>query len=493
MVRFLSFLCLIAIMPLINSCDVAQFGDYRPLYFTNETELKTAHEYISSLGYKTISEYTTKIDILDFPENKKITINETNKLNNLDLRKNIFLKKLPNLFNIENKKLLYVENRFKAINLKKLKKELNINVEMHSLDYKTKINFISSIIFLIIAILLIFLDPANSIFTLIFLLISSLTFIISKEIIYFYPFTILFYLLFSIINNFNKKYNKIYLKEINFLTLITKIKHLLFFFIFTTLYFITIITFFTTNIDPTFIAFVATTTLCIFLIFSWIKTESNFKDTFLFPIEIKEKRKEEKKTLKLKIAIHLLLFTLSLMPFAYSSYMLNSYKNINYLYSKKLNYFDYLNPNNIYIMLGYNKDIPNIIGYLSHILYQNELKYNITAKYGKIPKNIKENYFEIKTDKIKINPKTVYKLDKSFIDEALNKELASLFLKNKTPILIYKEKKNNIDIDKKNNKILFLLSLPFFLLLFLFKAIRFTILLNINEKTYKKIYSRINS
>lgn len=185
MLRFLSLLCLIATMPLINSCDVAQFGDYKPLYFTNEADLKTANEYINSLGYKTISEYTTKIDILDFPENKKITINETNKLNNLDLRKNIFLKKLPNLFNIENKKLLYVENRFKTINFKNLKKELNINVDMHSADYKTKINFISSIIFLIIIILLIFLNPANSIFTLIFLLISSLTFIISKEIMYF--------------------------------------------------------------------------------------------------------------------------------------------------------------------------------------------------------------------------------------------------------------------------------------------------------------------
>nr|WP_267914905.1 hypothetical protein [Borreliella garinii] len=427
MVRFLSLLCLIATMPLINSCDVAQFGDYKPLYFTNEADLKTANEYINSLGYKTISEYTTKIDILDFPENKKITINETNKLNNLDLRKNIFLKKLPNLFNIENKKLLYVENRFKTINFKNLKKELNINA-----------------------------------------------------------FTVLSYLLFSIINNFNKNYNKIYLKEINFLTLITKIKHLLFFFTFTTLYFIAITAFFTTNIDPTFIAFVAIPALCIFLIFSWIKTESNFKDTFLFPIEIKERRKEEKKTLKFKIAIHLLLFTLSLMPFAYSSYILNSYKNINYLYSKKLNYFDYLNPNNIYIMLGYNKDMPNIVGYLSHILYQNELKYNITAKYGKIPKNIKENYFEVKNDKIEINPKTVYEVDKSFIDAALKKDLASLFLNNKNPILIYKENKNNINIDKKNYKMLFLFSLPFFVLLFLFKAIKFTILLNINEKTYKK-------
>ncbi|WKC80415.1 hypothetical protein [Borreliella tanukii] len=482
MVRFLSFLCLITTMPLINSCDIAQFGDYKPLYFTNEADLKIANEYINSLGYKTISEYTTKIDILDFPENKKITINETNKLNNLDLRKNIFLKKLPNLFNIENKKLLYVENRFKTINFKKLKKDLNVNVDMHSLDYKTKINFISSIIFLIIIILLIFLDPANSIFTLIFLLISSLTFIISKEIMYFYPFTVLSYLLFSIINNFNKNYNKIYLKEINFLTLITKIKRLLFLFIFTTIYFITIITFFTTNIDPTFIVFTAIPALCIFLIFSWIKTESNFKDTFLFPIEIKEK----KKALKSKIAIHLLLFTLSLIPFAYSNHMLNSYNNINYLYSKKLNYFDYLNPNNIYIMLGYNKDMPNIVGYLSHILYQNELKYNVTAKYGEITKNIKENYFEIKNNKIEINPKTVYEVDKSFIDEALKKDLASLFLKNKNPILIYKENKNNINIDKKNYKILFLFSLPFFVLLFLFKAIRFTILLNINEKTYRK-------
>ncbi len=257
-------------------------------------------------------------------------------------------------------------------------------------------------------------------------------------------------------------------------------------FIFTTLYFIIITTFFTTNIDPTFIAFVAMPALCIFLIFSWIKTESNFKDTFLFPIEIKEKKKDEKKALKSKITIHLLLFILSLMPFTYSSYMLNSYKNINYLYSKKLNHFDYLNPNNIYIMLGYNKDIPNIVGYVSHIIYQNELKYNITAKYGKIPKNIKENYFDIKNDKIEINPKTVYEVDKSFIDETLKKDLANLFLKNKNPILIYKENKNNINIDKKNSKMLFLFSLPLFVLLFLFKAIRFTILLNINEKTYKK-------
>ncbi len=130
--------------------------------------------------------------------------------------------------------------------------------------------------------------------------------------------------------------------------------------------------------------------------------------------------------------------------------------------------------------------MPNIVGYLSHILYQNELKYNITAKYGKIPKNIKENYFEVKNDKIEINPKTVYEVDKSFIDEALKKDLASLFLNNKNPILIYKENKNNINIDKKNYKMLFLFSLPFFVLLFLFKAIRFTILLNINEKTYKK-------
>ncbi|EEF84120.1 hypothetical protein QIA25_00960 [Borreliella spielmanii] len=486
MVRFLSFLCLITTIPLINSCNVAQFGDYNPLYFTNEADLKTANEYINSLGYKTISEYTTKIDILDFPENKKITINEINKLNNLDLRKNIFLKKLPNLFNVEDKKLLYVENRFKTINFKKLKKDLNINVDMHSLDYKTKINFISSIIFSIIIILLIFLDPKNSIFTLIFLLISSLTFVISKEIMYFYPFTVLSYLLYLIINNFNKNYNKIYLKEINFLTLITKIKHLLFLFIFATLYFVIIATFFTTNIDPTLIAFVAIPTLCIFLIFSWIKTESNFKDTFLFPIEIKERTKEEKKALKFKIVIHLLLFTFSLIPFAYSSYMLNSYKKINYLYSKKLNYFDYLNPNNIYIMLGYNKNIPNIVGYLSHIIYQNELKYNITAKYGKIPKDIKENYFEIKNDKIEINSKTVYEVNRSFIDETLKKDLSSLFLKNKNPILIYKENKNNINIDKKNYKMLFLFSLPFFVLLFLFKAIRFTILLNINEKTYKK-------
>ncbi|WP_424632230.1 hypothetical protein [Borreliella lusitaniae] len=486
MVRFLSFLCLITAMPLINSCDLAQFGDYKPLYFTNEADLKTANEYINSLGYKTISEHTTKIDILDFPENKKITINEAKRLNNLDLRKNIFLKNLPNLFNIEDKKILYVENRFKAIDFKKLKKDLNINADIHSLDYKTKINFISSIIFLIIIILLIFSDPSNSIFTLIFLLISSFAFIISKEIMYFYPFTVLSYLLFSIINNFNKNYNKIYLKEINFLTLIAKIKHLLLFFIFTTLYFITITTFFTTNIDPALIVFVAIPTLCIFLIFSWIKTESNFKDTFLFPIEIKEKKKVEKKALKYKIAIHLLLFTLSLIPFAYSSYILNSYKNINYLYSKKLNYFDYLNPNNTYIMLGYNKNMPNIVGYLSHILYQNELKYNSDAKYGKIPKNIKENYFEIKNDKIKINSKTIYEIDKSFIDENLKKDLASLFLKNKNPILIYKENKNNMNIDKKNYKMLFLFSLPFFILLFLFKAIRFTILLKINEKTYKK-------
>ncbi|AJA90622.1 membrane protein [Borreliella chilensis] len=486
MVRFLSFLCLTTTMLLINSCDMAQFGDYKPLYFKNEVDLKTANEYLNSLGYKTISEYTTKINILDFPENKSITIHEAKNLNNLDLRKNTFLKKLPNLFNIEHKKLLYVENKFKTINFKKLKKDLNINVEMHSLDYKTKINSVSSVTFLIITTLLIFLEPANSIFILIFLLISSFTFMISKEVIYFYPFTILSYLLFSIINNFNKNYSKIYLKDISFLTLIKKIKYLLYLFIFITIYFIAIITFFTTNIDPTFVAFVAIPTLCIFLIFSWIKTESNFKETFLFPIEIKEGKKEERKALKSKIAIHLMLFTLSLIPFIYSSYMLNSHTNTNYLYSKKLSYFDFLNPNNIYIMLGYNKNMPNIVGYLSHILYQNELKYNITAKYGKMPKDIKENYFEVKTDKIEINPKTVYRVNKSFIDETLKKDLASLFLKNKTPIIIYKENSNNINIDKANYKILFLFSLPFLVLLFLFKTIRFTILLNINEKTYKK-------
>ncbi len=54
MVRFLSFLCLITTMPLINSCDIAQFGDYNPLYFTTEADLKTANEYINSLGFKTL-------------------------------------------------------------------------------------------------------------------------------------------------------------------------------------------------------------------------------------------------------------------------------------------------------------------------------------------------------------------------------------------------------------------------------------------------------
>ncbi len=93
---------------------------------------------------------------------------------------------------------------------------------------------------------------------------------------YFYPFTVLSYLLFSIINNFNKNYNKIYLKEINFLTLITKIKHLLFFFTFTTLYFIAITAFFTTNIDPTFIAFVAIPALCIFFNFQLDQNRKQF-------------------------------------------------------------------------------------------------------------------------------------------------------------------------------------------------------------------------
>ncbi|MCD2349719.1 hypothetical protein LRB78_03460, partial [Borreliella americana] len=78
MMRFLGFLYLITTMPLINSCDIAQFGDYKPLYFENENDLKIANEYINLLGYKTISEYKTKIDILDFPENKKITINKAN-------------------------------------------------------------------------------------------------------------------------------------------------------------------------------------------------------------------------------------------------------------------------------------------------------------------------------------------------------------------------------------------------------------------------------
>ena len=74
--------------------------------------------------------------------------------------------------------------------------------------------------------------------------------------------------------------------------------------------------------------------------------------------------------MKLKIITHMLLFIASLMPFFYSQYILNSYQNFNYLYSKKLNYFNYLNPNSIYLMVGYNEEIPNIMGYMSHILYQ---------------------------------------------------------------------------------------------------------------------------
>ncbi len=181
-----------------------------------------------------------------------------------------------------------------------------------------------------------------------------------------------------------------------------------------------------------------------------------------------------------------MLFIVSIMPFFYAQSILNSYNNCNYFYSKKLNYFDYLNPNNIYLMVGHNEEIPNIVGYMYHIFYQNELKYKITSQYGKVNTNVKEDYFQIENNKITINSKIIYKVDKEFISKNLNNELSRLFLENGNPILIYKETPANITINKKNEQTLFTLSLPFFLLLFLFKAIRFTILLNMSEKNYRK-------
>ncbi|AYE35967.1 hypothetical protein DB313_00365 [Borrelia turcica IST7] len=470
---------------LLTSCNMAKFGDYKPIYFKGEEDLKTANDYINSLGYKTISEYTTKVNILDFPNFKEIKIHELTKINDYDLRKDLFLKNLPNLFNLSNKKILYVDSSFTNNDLKKLKQDKNIEGELHSFNYKTKINYFSNIVFILIIALLLLLNIKYSPFILLFLISSCTILIFSNEMLYFYPLTILAYLLFVLIDNFNKNYNKIYLQDISFLTLIKRIKFPIFLFLFIVLYYNVIIHFLTTNLEPIFIIFVSISTLCIFLIFTWIKTERNFKDTFLFLIELKE-QKREAKIMKLKIITHMLLFIASLMPFFYSQYILNSYQNFNYLYSKKLNYFNYLNPNSIYLMVGYNEEIPNIMGYMSHILYQNELKYKITSKYGDSTKNVKEDYFEIENNKITINPKTVYKVDKEFISKHLNQELSKLFLDNESPILIYKETNQSIAMDKDNSTILFFLSLPFFLLLFLFKAIRFTILLNISEKNYRK-------
>ncbi|ASQ28904.1 hypothetical protein CDQ96_00345 [Borrelia miyamotoi] len=475
----------ILLIPLFISCNAAKFGDYKPIYFKGEKDLKTANDYINSLGYKTISEYTTKVNILDFPNFQEITIDQLSHFNDDDLRKDLFLKKLPNLFNLENKKILYVDSTFTSKDLRKLKKDKNIEAEMHSLNYKIKIKYLSSITFIIIITLLLMLNIKYAPFIILFLISSCIIFIFSYEILYFYPLTILAYLLFTLIDNFNKNYNKIYLRDISFTILIKKIKIPIFLFLFIVLYFSVIINFLTTNLEAILIIFVSISTLCIFLIFTWIKTESNFKNTFLSLIEIKE-QKREKKILKYKILIHIMLFIASLIPFFYSQNILNSYTNLNYLYSKKLHYFDYLNPNNIYLMVGHNEEIPNIVGYMYHTFYQNELKYKITSQYGKVNTNVKEDYFEIKNNKITIHPKTVYKVDKEFISKNLNKELPRLFLDNGNPILIYKEAPNNIKINKDNFKILFILSLPFFLLLFLFKAIRFTILLNMSEKNYKK-------
>ncbi|BCR21515.1 hypothetical protein [Borrelia sp. HM] len=482
--NLLNFLHLSLILLLI-SCNMTKFGDYKPIYFPKEKDLKIANDYINSLGYKTISEYTTKVDILDFPNFKEITINKLNILHDEDLRKDLFLKKLPNLFNLENKKILYVDSTFTSQDLKKLKQDKNIEAEMHSFTYKTKINYFSSITFLIIIILLLMLNIKYAPFIILFLTSSCIIFIFSNEILFFYPLTILAYLLFTLIDNFNKNYNKIYLRDISFTILIKKIKIPIFLFLFIVLYYSVIINFLTTNLEAILIIFVSVSTLCIFLIFTWIKTESNLQNTFLSLIEIKE-QKRETKILKFKILIHIMLFIASIIPFFYSQNILNSYKDLNYLYSKKLHYFDYLNPNNIYLMVGHNEEIPNIVGYMYHTFYQNELKHKITAQYGKVNTHIKEDYFEIENNKITINPKTVYKVDKEFISKNLNKELPKLFLDNGNPILIYKEAPNNIKINKDNFKILFTLSLPFFLLLFLFKAIRFTILLNMSEKNYKK-------
>ncbi|AHH12088.1 Hypothetical protein BHO_0108000 [Borrelia hermsii YBT] len=482
--NLLKFLHTLLILLLI-SCNMAKFGDYKPIYFKGEKDLKTANDYINALGYKTISEYTTKVNILDFPDFKEITIDKLIHLNDHDLRKDPFLKKLPNLFNIGTKKILYVESTFTNSDLKKLKHDQNIEAEMHSFNYKTKIKYFSSITFIVIITLLLILNIKYAPFIILFLISSCTIFIFSDEILYFYPLTILSYLLFTLIDNFNKNYNKIYLRNISFTVLIDKIKIPIFLFLFIVLYFIVIINFLTTNLEALLIIFVSISTLCIFLIFTWIKTESNFKHTFLSLIEIKE-RKRETKILKFKILIYIMLFIASLMPFFYAQNILNSYENFNYLYSKKLNYFDYLNPNNIYLMVGYNEEIPNIVGYMYHIFYQNELKYKSTSQYGKVNTNVREDYFAIENNKITINPKTIYKVDKEFISKNLNKELSRLFLENENPILIYKETLTNITINKDNFTILFTLSFPFFLLLFLFKAIKFTILLNMSEKNYKK-------
>ncbi|WP_024655712.1 hypothetical protein [Borrelia hispanica] len=480
----------ILLIPLL-SCNIAQFGDYKPIYLQEEKDLKIANDYINSLGYKTISEYTTKVHILDFPHFKEITIDKLIHLNDYDLRKDLFLKKLPNLFNTGNKKILYVESSFTNNDLKKLKKDQNIKAEMHSLNYKTKIKYFSITTFIIIMILLLSLNIKYAPFMILFLISSCIIFIFSDEISYFYPLTILAYLLFVLIDNFNKNYNKIYLKDIGFTVLIKKIKTPIFLFLFIVLYFTVSINFLSTNLEAILIICVSISTLCIFLIFTWIKTESNLKHTFLSLIEIKE-QKRETKILKYKILIHIMLFIVSIMPFFYAQNILNSYNNFNYLYSKKLNYFDYLNPNNIYLMVGHNEEIPNIVGYMYHIFYQNELKYKITSQYGKVNTNVKEDYFKIENNKITINPKIIYKVDKEFISKNLNKELSRLFLENGNPILIYKETPANITTNKNNYQTLFTLSLPFFLLLFLFKAIRFTILLNMSEKSYRK-YIRGNT
>ncbi|MBW6187605.1 hypothetical protein KZ870_41175, partial [Pseudomonas aeruginosa] len=146
------------LVPLLISCNAAKFGDYKPIYFKGEKDLKTANDYINSLGYKTISEYTTKVNILDFPNFKEITIDQLTHFNDDDLRKDLFLKKLPNLFNLENKKILYVDSTFTSKDLRKLKKDKNIEAEMHSFNYKIKIKYLSSITFIIIITLLLMLN-----------------------------------------------------------------------------------------------------------------------------------------------------------------------------------------------------------------------------------------------------------------------------------------------------------------------------------------------
>ncbi|WKC57658.1 hypothetical protein [Borrelia sp. P9F1] len=472
---------LLCILTLLSSCSMAEFGDYKPVYFKGEEDLKIANDYINSLGYRTISEYTTKVKILDFPDFKEMTIHELIKLNDHDLRKDLFLKNLPNLFNLSNRKILYVDSSFTSNDLKKLKRAKKVEGELHSFNYKTKINYFSNTVFIVMITLLLLLNIQYSPFILLFLISSCTVLLFNNEMLYFYPLTILSYLLFVLIDNFNKNYNKICLRDISFLSLIKRIKFPIFLFLFMVLYYIVIINFLTTSLEPFFIIFVSATTLCIFLIFTWIKTERNFKNTFLFLIEIKEQNRKAR-IIKLQIITHLMLFIASMMPFFYSQYMLTSYQRSSYLYSKKLNYFDYLNPNSIYLMVGYKEEIPNIMGYMSHIIYQNELKYKITSKYGESTKNVEEDYFEIKNNKITISPKTVYKVDKEFMSKHLNQGLSKLFLYNGNPILIYKETDSSILTDKDNSTILFVLSLPFFLLLFLFKAIRFTILLNINKK-----------